>query len=207
LNASTLTLEKAQMEDKIQAYIDKHEKWNEELQALRDVFLSTKLDETVKWGAPVYTFNGKNVAGLGAFKNHYAVWFFNGVFLNDDHKLLEAGQDKTKALRQIKLKKGETIDADVLRMYILEAAENEQKGLKVKAAKAGEYELAPKLKSVFSADAELKEAFYGLTPGKQKEYSNHVAEAKQEKTKFKRIEKITPMIMAGKGLYDKYKNC
>ncbi|MDT0687112.1 DUF1801 domain-containing protein [Autumnicola psychrophila] len=37
----------------------------------------------MKWGAPVYTLEGKNVIGLAAFKNHCAMWFFNGASLKE----------------------------------------------------------------------------------------------------------------------------
>jgi uncharacterized protein YdeI (YjbR/CyaY-like superfamily) len=46
-----------------------------------------------------------------------------------------------------------------------------------------------------------------LTPGKQREYAEYITEAKKDETKLKRIEKIIPMIKAGIGLNDKYKNC
>ncbi|MEL7473318.1 MAG: YdeI/OmpD-associated family protein, partial [Planctomycetota bacterium] len=44
-------------------------------------------------------------------------------------------------------------------------------------------------------------------PGKQRQYNEHVSEAKREETKLKRVEKIKPMILEGVGLHDKYKNC
>jgi uncharacterized protein YdeI (YjbR/CyaY-like superfamily) len=46
-----------------------------------------------------------------------------------------------------------------------------------------------------------------LSPGKQRDYCEHIELAKQEKTKLARIEKIKPMLLKGIGLYDKYKNC
>ena len=195
------------MSDKIEAYLNKHVKWKDELTTLREIFLSTKLEETVKWGAPVYTINGKNVAGIGAFKNHFGVWFFNGVFLKDDANLLVAAQDTTKAMRQIKFEKGDAIPIDALKAYLIEAADNELKGMKVKPSKPGDYELAEELNDQFRTSAKLKDAFFALSPGKQKEYSNYIAEAKQLKTKLSRIGKISPMILAGKGLHDKYRDC
>ena len=56
-------------------------------------------------------------------------------------------------------------------------------------------------------DPDLRSAFEGLTPGKQREYANYIAEAKRDATKESRLEKIVPMIFKGIGLYDKYKNC
>ncbi len=48
--------------------------------------------------------------------------------------------------------------------------------------------------------------FEKLTPGKQREYAEYVASAKQHATKLKRVDKILPMIEAGVGLNDKYRN-
>ena len=59
-------------------YIKKHERWSEELTQLREIFQRTELLEEVKWGSPTYTLNGKLIAGLGAFKNHFGIWFSPG---------------------------------------------------------------------------------------------------------------------------------
>jgi len=45
----------------------------------------------------------------------------------------------------------------------------------------------------------LKKAFEALTPGRQRGYLLHFAQAKQAKTREARIEKFMPQIMAGKG--------
>ena len=62
-------------------YVEIHQNWQEELSVLRKMLLSTELEEEIKRGAPVYTLQGKNVIGLVAFKNHCALWFFNGASL------------------------------------------------------------------------------------------------------------------------------
>ena len=58
-------------ENKILAYLTKHEQWSESLMEIRQVLLKTELTETVKWGMPVYTINGKNVVGISGFKYHF----------------------------------------------------------------------------------------------------------------------------------------
>jgi len=47
--------------------------WEKILKKLRIIILSTELAETLKWGVPTYTLNGKNVAGLVAFKSFVAI--------------------------------------------------------------------------------------------------------------------------------------
>ena len=64
----------------IEEYIEVNSKWSEALTILRDIVNTTEVEETIKWSAPVYTVNGKNVIGIGAFKNHFGIWFFNSVF-------------------------------------------------------------------------------------------------------------------------------
>jgi uncharacterized protein YdeI (YjbR/CyaY-like superfamily) len=195
------------MNPKVDAYIAKSEKWGSQLAKLRELFLSTEMEETVKWGAPVYTVNGKNVAGLASFKNHYGMWFFNGVFLKDEHKMLVNAQETTKGLRQIRFEEGDEIPMDIIHEYVLEAIENEKSGLKIKPKRTADYKMPDQLKSELDASSDLLDAFMGLSKGKQKEYANYISEAKQEKTKVSRLEKIKPMILDGKGLHDKYRDC
>ena len=61
------------------------------------------------------------------------------------------------------------------------------------------------LQAALSKRKELGEAFTALSPGKQREYAEYIAEAKQQATKSRRIEKILPMISAGLGLNDRYR--
>ena len=142
---------------------------------------------------------------LPSFKEHYAIWFFQGVFLRDEANVLTNVQEgKTKAMRHWKFTTNE-IDSDLVKAYILEAIDNQEKGLEVKVKQDTSYEMPVELKTAIDQDASLVEAFYSLTRGKQKEYANYITAAKQEATKLKRIDKITPMILEGKGLNDRYR--
>ncbi len=193
---------------KIDTYIEKHSQWKSQLKMLRDIFQQTELKEEVKWGAPTYTLNGKLVAGMAAFKNHYAIWFHQGVFLKDGHKkLINAQEGVTKALRQWRFKQTDNIDPKIVLQYIQEAIENCIAGKEIKPVRKKEIAAPPLLKKALSNDAKFAEAFNSLTPGKQREYSEYISEAKREATKESRLEKIIPMILNGSGLYDKYKNC
>jgi uncharacterized protein YdeI (YjbR/CyaY-like superfamily) len=60
--------------------------WVEELELLYSIVRSTELEETVKWGGPCFTINGKNVLGIGGFKSYVGIWFHQGVFLKDPKK-------------------------------------------------------------------------------------------------------------------------
>ena len=192
----------------IEQYLTLHEAWKNELMLLRDIITPLGLEEMIKWNAPTYVYKTKNVIGLGAFKNHFGIWFFQGALLNDDFKLLENAQEgKTKALRQMRFYKLEDINEEYITQYIKEAMQLVDLGKEIKPDRNKTTEIPEALAQVLEQDANLKQAFDALTPGKQRDYANHIAEAKRSATKEKRIEKIIPLIREGKGLYDKYKNC
>lgn len=194
--------------EKVTTYIQKHEKWLDELSTLREVFNDTELLEEVKWGCPTYTLNGKIVAGFGAFKNHYAIWFHQGVFLKDTHKmLLNAQEGKTKALRQWRFEEGDSIPAKLVYSYIVESIQNTLAGKELKPQRQKGVTLPPILKEAFKKQPFLEKAFKDLSPGKQREYAEHIGSAKRETTQEKRLNTSIPPILKGKGLYDKYKNC
>lgn len=174
---------------------------------LRSIMRDTEMEETIKWGAPVYTVNGKNVIGLGAFKNHCGVWFFNGVFLTDPNKVLVNAQEGTKSLRQLRFESYGEIDPVIVRKYVDEAIQNQKDGKEVKPTTAKKKLNIPAELNDALNQPQLQHAFSNLTLGRQREYADYVSSAKQEKTRLSRVEKITPMILAGKGLNDKYRDC
>ena len=185
---------------------DKNNQWTKELEFLKSIINKTQLVETIKWGAPIYTHNNKNVIGIGGFKSYFGIWFFNGVFLKDNKNLLiNANEENTKGLRQMRFNSLEEVDEKIILDYINEAIENEEKGLKIKPEKKAEIS-CELLENEFKKNEELKKAFSLFTPYKQREFMEYINEAKQEKTKITRLEKIKPMILSNIGLHDKYRS-
>ena len=117
----------------VEEYLENNPHYAEELKILRDIINSTELEETLKWSMPTYCLNGKNVLGLGAFKNHFCLWFHQGVFLKDEHNLLiNAQEGKTKALRQMRFESKADINKAAVLAYVKEAIENQHAGKKAK---------------------------------------------------------------------------
>jgi uncharacterized protein YdeI (YjbR/CyaY-like superfamily) len=201
LQKSLLKRNKLEKETKVW---DKQNLWTDEIEVLKSILEKTQLVETVKWGAPVYTYNGKNVVGIAGFKNYFTLWFYKGVFLKDEAGRLVSADEKTKSLRQWRFESGSELDDKLIIKYVNEAVEIEKAGLAVKPEKKSDA-IPELLQQALEENNMLKAAFDKLTPGKQREYSEYIAEAKQEKTRLARLEKITPLILEGKGLNDKYK--
>lgn len=184
---------------------DKGNNWSEELELLRSIINRTELVETVKWGGPVFTVNGKNVLGIGGFKNYFTIWFFNGVFLKDEKNILvNANEGVTKSLRQWRFNSKEEVDEKLVLKYISEAIDNEKLGKSNKPEKKKAID-SPLFQQALAADKELATAFAQFSPYKQYEFLEHIESAKREETKLQRIQKAIPMINNGIGLNDKYR--
>lgn len=184
------------------------EQWRAELSVLRKILKSTDLVEEVKWGGPCYTINGANVVGLGAFKSYFGLWFFQGALLRDAKKVLVNAQEgRTMAQRQWRMTSAQDIDAALVRKYAEEAIALARAGKAVEKSAPKALVMPVELKKAFASDKGAATSFKSLTPGKQREYADYVSEAKQDATKEKRIAKILPMICAGVGLNDQYRNC
>lgn len=179
--------------------------WEEELLLLKSIIDKTELEETVKWGGPVYVYNKKNIIGIGGFRDYFTIWFFNGVFLKDKKKkLINAQEDKTKSLRQWRFTSKEEVNEAAILEYIAEAIENEKQGKIIKPSKK-EMIVSELLQKEMDQNPALTEAFQKFSPYKQYEFLEYIETAKQEKTKLSRIEKVIPMILGNIGLNDKYR--
>lgn len=180
--------------------------WDEENEFVLNIFRQTALKENIKWGIPIFSFNKTHVVAARGFKNHFAVWFYDGVLLDDPQKLLvNASEGKTKALRQLRFYNKEEFDEKLIRFYLDQAVRNAKAGKTFVEEKTDNpLFIPPILQSELDNDKALNAAFRNLTPCKQKEYCEYIDDAKQEKTKLSRIEKIKPLILENKGLNDKY---
>ena len=181
--------------------------WPEELRALRRIALETGLEEDYKWSQPCYTYKGTNVLMVSALKNCAVMAFFKGALLKDEHKLLIAPGKSSQADRQFRYTDVQTIidQEEIIKAYIFEAIEVEKAGLKIEFKKSPE-DMPAELIQMMDTNPELKQAFYALTPGRQRGYILHFSQPKQAKTRFARIEKWTPKILNGEGMHDKYKS-
>ena len=192
----------------VDEYIENSPHWQSELNKLREILTSTALTEEIKWGAPCYTHGGKNIVGIAAFKDYFGLWFHQGVFLSDPAGvLINAQEGKTKALRQWRFTSGKDIKVRQIKSYVSEAIGLQEQGKELKPERNKKFDVPAELDQALAGNRQAKAAFAQLTPGRQREYATYVAEAKREATRVGRTEKVIPMILAGVGLHDKYRNC
>lgn len=198
-------MSKSHPNPKVDAFLGKEKKWQDEMVTLREILLGTELTEELKWGKPCYTFQGSNVVIVHGFKEYCALLFCKGALLKDPKGILVQQTENVQAARQIRF----TNLAEILKMkatlktYIREAIEVEKAGLEVTYKKTSEFAVPEEFQKKLNEVSKLKQAFTSLTPGRQRGYLLHFAGAKQAKTREARIAKWMPHILQGKGLDDK----
>lgn len=174
------------------------------LQHLRQQILAAGLSEELKWSQPCYTHAGKNILIMSAFKDYAFVSFFQGALLRDPAGVLVQPGKNSQAARQLRYKTLQDVLAleATLTAYIQEAIQISASGRKVDFEKSPE-PLPEELLAHFERQPDFQAAFEALTPGRQRGYLLHFAEAKQPQTRINRISKAMPRIFAGKGLNER----
>ncbi|WP_304457926.1 YdeI/OmpD-associated family protein [Alicyclobacillus sendaiensis] len=180
-------------------------RWEEVLKELRAILLASGLKEEVKWRQPCYTYEGRNVVILSAFKDYCALNFLKGGMIEDRHGFLEKPGEHTQVGRQMRFRSADEVKAReaAIREYLEQAVEIERGGKATPPREAPDLPVPDELLRKFEEMPELRRAFESLTPGRRRAYLMHVSAPKQSKTRAARIEKCIPMILAGKGLYDR----
>lgn len=107
-------------------------KWQEELNQLRKIALSTQLTEMIKWGVPCYVFEESNIILLGSSKAFCSISFFKGSLMKDPNGILSKPGENSQLVRMLKFPDIDQIRElePVIKAYILDAIEIEKAGLK-----------------------------------------------------------------------------
>ncbi|UCC87302.1 MAG: YdeI family protein [Anaerolineales bacterium] len=192
------------MDPKVDVYLSKAKKWQEELAKLRTIVLDCQLTEELKWYQPCYTFQKSNIVIISGFKEYCALGFFKGALLKDPNGILIRPGENTQAGRQIRFTSvREIVEMEpILKAYIYEAIEVERAGLKVNFKKTTEFMVPEEFQNKLDEIPALKTAFDALTPGRQRAYLLYFSAPKQSKTREARVEKCMQQILNGKGLND-----
>jgi len=192
------------MNPKVDVYLGKAKKWQEEMKKLRTIILDCGLTEDLKWGKPCYAFQKTNVVIIQGFKAYCALLFFKGVLLNDAKGILVKTGPNTRVGRQLRFTNVREIVKmePILKAYINEAIEVEKAGLKVELKENTDLVFPEEFQKKLGENPALKAAFDALTPGRQRAYNFYFSGAKQSKTRESRVEKCIRPILRGKGLND-----
>lgn len=186
-------------------FFEKAKKWKEEFHVLREMIRENKLlKEDYKWKHPCYTYEGKNIVLIHAFKEYCALLFHKGALLKDTKNILIQQTKNVQSARQIRFTDvGQIITLkSAIKDYLREAIELEKSGKKIELRKVADYPVPDEFQRALDEDEALARAFNSLTPGRRKGYLFYFNQAKQSKTREARIEKYYQHILDGKGMDD-----
>jgi len=192
------------MNPKVDSFFKNAKQWQEEYKKLRQIILDCGLTEEFKWMHPCYTFQESNIVLIHGFKEYCAILFIKGALLKDANGVLIQQTENVQAGRQIRfINVREIVEMEpILKAYIQEAIEVEKAGLKVDYKKATDYIIPKEFQIELDKMPALSEAFYALTPGRQRAYIYYFSQPKLSKTRESRVEKCIDLILDGMGLND-----
>ena len=200
-------------DDRIDAYIAKAPEFAQPvLRAWRAQVHQTcpEVVEAIKWSHPFFTYQGKMLSHMAAFKAHCAIGFWHGEAAAQIGKQGEAmGQfgritsfaDLPPALEQAAMiqRAMALIAADVKPAWRLERA--------AAAKQRPAPEIPADLAAALTANPLAAQHFKDFPPGAQREYTDWLLEAKRPDTRVKRLAQAVEWLSEGKRRNWKYENC
>ena len=90
---------------KVDEYLKRCGKWQQEVKALRKIVLDCQLTEELKWGTPCYMVQKKNIVLIHVFNDYCALLFFKGALLKDARGILIQQTENVQAARQVRFTK------------------------------------------------------------------------------------------------------
>lgn len=195
-------------DSRVDAYIERAQPFARPiLQRVRDRVHTAvpEAEETLKWGAPAFTLNGKILLIIAAFKAHAAINFWRGQELRGE----AAEADAFGQFGQLRSVDDLPPDEELDRL-IREAAELSRSApapRKVKHEPKPSPVLHPDFAAALAKAPKAQEALDGFPPSARRDYLEWIAEAKQDSTRTKRIATAIAWLSEGKRRNWKYEKC
>jgi uncharacterized protein YdeI (YjbR/CyaY-like superfamily) len=159
-----------------------------------------EVDETIKWGRPFFTLDGRMLAMMSAFKAHCIFGFWRSEAGGPDRGE-SAGGDYGRITNLADLPADDVLIGHI-RTAVSQLAVPPAK--RVKAAPKPALETPPDLADALAADAAALATFDGFSPSARREYVEWIVGAKKPETRTARIAKAVGQMHEGKKLNYKY---
>ncbi|MDT8759842.1 YdeI/OmpD-associated family protein [Sphingomonas psychrotolerans] len=162
------------------------------------------IEESIKWSMPAFSWKGKPLANMAAFKAHATFGFWDRQALATGKEGAAMGQyGRIESLDD--LPDAATFEAQIRDAVArIDAGEKPKRGVK---APKPEAEVPPELAEALAGDPAAAATFTGFPPGCRREYCEWIAEAKRPETKAKRVAEAVGWLREGKRRNWKYENC
>ncbi|WP_242108448.1 YdeI/OmpD-associated family protein [Luteimonas aquatica] len=194
-------------DDRIDAYIAKSAEFAKPILAHLRALVHEAcpgVEETIKWGMPHFTRNGRILAGMSAFKQHAAFAVPMAAAAGGSAgKRGEAMGDYGRITALSDLPSRRALIAQLQRAArAIDAGEKRPRGRR--DIPKPPVEIPEALTLALSKNAAARSHFAGFAPSKRRDYAEWIAEAKQEQTRARRIAQAMEWIADGKSRNWKY---
>ena len=162
--------------------------------------------EAIKWGMPHFTYKGKNIAGMNAFKAHCA-FMIHGEGRQGAEKGGDEGMGSFGKIASLNDLPSEAVLAEKLRAA---KARIDAEGTAMKRPAAAKpkaprtIEIPADVGAALAANPAAAQYWDGLAPSHRYEYLEWITEAKREETRVKRIGQALEWLAEGKRRNWKY---
>lgn len=163
-----------------------------------------EVEEGIKWSMPAFSYKGRPLCNMAAFKEHATFGFWRGK------DVIEAEGRKDGAMGQFGriTSLGDLPDDAELDAIIRKAMEVSQTAPPRKVVKPKPPAEPPEdLVAALNAEPKAAETFAAFSPSCRREYVEWVVDAKREETRARRIAQAVEWIAMGKKRNWKYEGC
>ena len=198
---------------RVDAYIEKAQPFARPiLRKIREMVHAhhPEIGEAIKWGMPMFTYRGKNLCHMAAFKAHAAFGF--GRREGTEKREAEARGDAPEGMGQF----GKLTSVDELPpqatiaelmdegMALIDGAAKTRAAPEKRPPRAIVSEAPPTLAAALAANSKARATYDAFPPGARRDYDEWIAEAKRDDTRAKRVLQAVEWLAEGKKRHWKY---
>jgi uncharacterized protein YdeI (YjbR/CyaY-like superfamily) len=164
-------------------------------------------EETLRWSMPSFTYRGRILCGMAAFKAHATFGFWQGREVAGDVRRDGAMGQFGRLTSIADLPEDAELEAMIRKAAELIASEAAApRPARPKAAKP-ELVMPDDLATALAASPAAQASYDGFPPSARRDYLEWVLDAKQPATRAKRIAQAVEWMADGKRRHWKYQNC
>ena len=165
-------------------------------------------EETLKWSAPSFTYRGKILCGMAAFKQHAAFGLWQGAMIvGSDGRRLDDAMGQFGRITRIADLPGKRELAGYIKQAMKLIEEGAKRPVAKKAAPKPPVEAPEDLLAALRTNAKARATYEGFPPSCKREYVEWITEAKRAETRAKRVAQTVEWLAEGKRRNWKYEAC
>ena len=163
-----------------------------------------EVEETIKWSMPFFTYKGRPLANMAAFKAHASFGFWNRRAMG-----MEKSDDGMGQFGKLTDMASLPSDAEIAAIVdeAVRLIDSDAIPKRADRAPKPEAEVPLMLAEALAGDDLATAQWSAQSPSCRREYCEWVADAKRDETRAKRVAQTIAQVREGKKLNWKYENC